>query len=69
MDAIKYFANRNQPLFEGFVGQINTMKKLFGVLDILAIATKKVQGDSFALTDFFWPMVGHHNAFENKSTY
>lgn len=53
MDAIKYFANRNQPLFEGFVGQINTMKKLFGVLDILAIATKKVQGDSFALTDFF----------------
>lgn len=53
MDAITYFANKNQQLHQGFVSQIDSIKKLFDVLDILAIATKKVQDDSFALTDFF----------------
>lgn len=52
-DAIKYFVNGNQQLFQGFVGQMDSIKKLFSVLGIVAIATKKVQDDSFALTDFF----------------
>lgn len=53
MDAIKHFVKKNQQLFHAFASHLDSIKKLLTVLDILAIATKKIQSDSFALTDFF----------------
>lgn len=53
IDAIKFFADKNRQVFPEFVDQTDSIVKLHSVLDILAIATKKVQNDSFVLTDFF----------------
>lgn len=56
MNAIQYFGseeNQQQHLFRGFLGQFESIKSLFHVLEVLAIATKKVQEANFALTDLY----------------